>query len=181
MSQASLLLKKICDGFNSTELGKLTASIVVTLPFQWATLCDSILQFQQRIRSTHPQQNINAIQQREVRQPTCLKCGAGHLVRECKALFCWYCRGLHKHIDFAKSGQPTYCVKCKSKYHNVEGHFKHFSSNQKPKRSDINMIETTSFLEGAISMDMECTGRNFINTKLLIDTRRSNSIGRHYQ
>ena len=32
------------------------------------------------------------------------------------------------------------------------------------------MIEATSFLEGAISMDTECTGRNFINTKLLIDT-----------
>ena len=32
------------------------------------------------------------------------------------------------------------------------------------------MIEATSFLEGAKSMDMECTGRNFIFTKILIDT-----------
>jgi len=45
MPLASLLLKKI----NSTELAKLTASLVITLPFQWVRLCDSILQFQQRI------------------------------------------------------------------------------------------------------------------------------------
>ena len=82
MSQASLLLKKICEGFNSTELAKLTASIVVTLPFQWATLCDSIIQFQQRVRSTNPQQNVNAIQQKEVKQPTCYKCSTGHFMRE---------------------------------------------------------------------------------------------------
>ena len=82
MSQASLLLKKICEGFKSTELAKLTASVVVTLPFQWATLCDSIIQFQQRVCSTNPQQNVNAIQQKEVKQPTCYKCGANHFVRE---------------------------------------------------------------------------------------------------
>ena len=170
MSQASLLLKKICDGFSSTELAKLTASIVITLSFQWATLCDSILQFQQRVKSTHPQQNVNAIQRKEVRPPTCFKCRAGHYVRECKTLFCRYRGGQHKHSDCTKSGQTTYCVKCKSKYNNVEGHFKFFPTNQKPRRSDINMIEATSFLEGAISMDMNCTGRNLINTKLLIDT-----------
>ena len=45
MSQASLLLKKICEGFNSTELSRLTASIVIAVPFQWTTLCDSVLQF----------------------------------------------------------------------------------------------------------------------------------------
>ena len=91
-------------------------------------------------------------------------------MRECKALFCRYCGGQHKNIDCVKNKQPMYCVKCKSKYHNVEGHFKHFPSNQTLKRSDINMIEATSFLEGAISMDMECTGTNFVDTKLLIDT-----------
>ena len=32
------------------------------------------------------------------------------------------------------------------------------------------MIEATSFLEGAISMDRECTGTNFVDKKLLIDT-----------
>ena len=69
MSQASLLLKKICDGFNSTELARLTASIVITVPFQWTTLCDSVLQFQQRVKSTHPEQNVNAIQQKEVKPP----------------------------------------------------------------------------------------------------------------
>ena len=31
------------------------------------------------------------------------------------------------------------------------------------------MNEATSFVEGAISMDMECTGTNFINALLLID------------
>ena len=34
MSQASLLLKKICDGFLSNELAKLTVSIVIAIPFQ---------------------------------------------------------------------------------------------------------------------------------------------------
>jgi len=38
----------------------------------------------------------------------------------------------------------------------VEGLFKFFQFSQKPKRSDINMIEATSFLEGAISMDQCC-------------------------
>ena len=65
MSQASLLLKKICDGFTSTELSKLTASIVISVPFQWTMLCDSVLQFQQRVKSTHPEQNVNTIQQKE--------------------------------------------------------------------------------------------------------------------
>ena len=170
MSQASLLLKKICNGFNSTELAKLTAFIVITLPFQWATLCDSILQFQQRIRSSNPQQNVNAIWQKEVKKPTCFKWGGRHLLHECRALFCKYCGGQHKNKDCAKNGQPTYCVKCKSKYHNVEGHFKHFPSNQTIMKPNINVIEATWFLEGAISMDMECSGKNFIDTKLLIDT-----------
>jgi len=38
MSQASLLLKKICEGFCSSDLAKLTASIVISVPFQWTTL-----------------------------------------------------------------------------------------------------------------------------------------------
>ena len=42
--------------------------------------------------------------------------------------------------------------------------------NRRPRRSDINLIEATSFLEGAISMDMDCTGKHFVNTKILIDT-----------
>ena len=32
------------------------------------------------------------------------------------------------------------------------------------------MIEATSFLEGAVSMDSNHTGSNFENTKILIDT-----------
>ena len=32
------------------------------------------------------------------------------------------------------------------------------------------MIEATSFLEGAVSMDMDNNGENFKNTKLLVDT-----------
>ena len=61
MSQASLVMKKICDGFQSSELARLAASIVVTTPFQWTYICDSILQFQQRVKSTHLQQNVHAI------------------------------------------------------------------------------------------------------------------------
>ena len=34
----------------------------------------------------------------------------------------------------------------------------------------MNMIEATSFLEGAVSMDSDHTGNNFENTKILIDT-----------
>ena len=170
MSQASLLLKKICEGFNSTELARLTASLVITVPFQWTTLCNSILQFQQRFKNTHPQQNVNAIQQKQVKPPTWFKCGAAHYVHDCRTLICCYCGEQHKHSDCAKNGQKTYCVKCKSRYHNVEGHFKFTPANQKPRRSDINLIEATSFLEGAISMDMGCTGENFKNTKILIDT-----------
>ena len=40
MSQAYLLVKKICDGFLSSELAKLTASVVITVPFQWNVLVD---------------------------------------------------------------------------------------------------------------------------------------------
>ena len=79
ISQASLFLKKICEGFTSTELAKLTQSIVVNLPFQWATLCDSVVQFQQRVLSLNPQQNVNAIQEKEAKSPTCFKCGNAHL------------------------------------------------------------------------------------------------------
>ena len=50
MSQVSLLLKKICEGLCSSELAKLTASIVISVPFQWNTLCDSVIQFQQRVK-----------------------------------------------------------------------------------------------------------------------------------
>ena len=38
-----------------------------------------------------------------------------------------------------------------------------------PRRAEINVIEATSFLEGAVSMDMENSGENFINTKLLVE------------
>jgi len=54
MSQASLVMKKICDRFQSTELARLAASIVVNTLFQWTYICDSISQFQQRVKSTHP-------------------------------------------------------------------------------------------------------------------------------
>ena len=130
MSQASLLLKKICDGFNSTELARLTTCNVITVPFQWTTLCDSVLQFQQRVKNTHPQQNVNAIQQKEVKPPTCFKCGVVGYVCDCRTLVCRYCGEQHNHSDCAKSGQKTYCIKCESKYHNVEGHFKFAPANQ---------------------------------------------------
>ena len=167
-SQASLLLKKICDGFLSNELATLTASVVISVPFQWNVLCDSILQFQQRVKTSHPEQNVNAIQ-RETKQ-LCFKCGGDHGIRNCKMLVCRYCGHDHQSTDCARKGQRTFCVKCKSKSHNVEGHFKFAPDNQKPRRSDINLIEATSFLEGAISMDSNHTGNHFENTKILIDT-----------
>ena len=49
----------------------------------------------------------------------------------------------------------------------MEGHFKFFPKTQ---NSGINMIEATSFLEGALSTNMDCTGKDFVKTKLLIDT-----------
>ena len=118
MSQASLLLKKICNGFNSTELAKLTVSIVISVPFQWTNLFDSLLQFQQRVKNTHPEQNVNTIQQKKARIPVWYRCRAAHYMRDCRTLVCRYCGQNHKHSDCAKYGQKTYCVKCKSKYHN---------------------------------------------------------------
>ena len=138
MSQASLLLKKICKGFQSTELARLTASVVITVPFQWTVLCDSVLQFQQRVKTSYPEQNVNTIQ-KETR-PQCFKCGGDHRVRECKTLECRYWGQNHKNSDCVKNGQRTYCVKCRSKSHNVEGHFKYAPDNQKPRRSDINFV-----------------------------------------
>ena len=44
---------------------ELTATVVITLPFQWVVLVDSIIQFQQRVRNTQPPQNVNTIQQKE--------------------------------------------------------------------------------------------------------------------
>ena len=64
-----------------------------------------------------------------------------------------------RNVDCSKNGQATYCKVCKSKYHNVEGHYKHFPSSKTPRKSDINMNEATSFVGGT----------NFINALLLID------------
>ena len=168
MSRASIIVKKICDGFLSNELAKLTASVVIPVPFQWNILCDAILQFQQRVKTSHPEQNVNAIQ-RETRQ-VCFKCGGDHNIRNCRMLVCRYCGHEHQSTDCTKKGQKTFCVKCKSKSHNVEGHFKFAPDNQKHRRPYINVIEATSFLEGAVSMDSNHTGSHFVNTKILIDT-----------
>ena len=170
MSQASLLLKKICEGLNSSELAKLTASIVLVVPFQWNTLCESINQFAQRVNITNPEANVNAVQQPQTRAPVCFKCGASHYMRDCRILVCKYCGQNHQHSSCSKSGQKTYCSKCKSRYHNSEGHFKYVPEGVKLRPQGINVIEATSFLEGAVSMDGNHSGNNFINTKILIDT-----------
>ena len=125
MSQASLLLKKICEGLNSSELAKLTASIVISVPFQWNILCDSIIQFQQRVKPAQPDPNVNAVQQTPTKTPVCFKCGLAHYMHECRILVCKYCGQNHKHADCSKTGQKTFCAKCKSRYHNTEGHFKY--------------------------------------------------------
>jgi len=170
MSQASLLLKKICEGLNSSELAKLTASIVISVPFQWNILCDSIIQFQQRVKPAQPDPNVNAVQQTPTRTPVCFKCGAAHYMRECRILVCKYCGQNHKHADCSKTGQKTFCTKCRSRYHNTEGHFKYVPEGVKLRPQGINVIEATSFLEGAVSMDMDHTCNHFENTKILIDT-----------
>ena len=172
MSQASLIMKKICEGLNSTELSRLAASIVVITPFNWSSVCDSVKQFQQRVKNTHPQQNVHAIavQQREKKTVSCYRCWQNHLLKDCRALVCWYCGDAHKHADCSRNGEKTFCSTCKSKYHNKEGHFRFAPDAIRPRRADINVIEATSFLEGAVSMDMENSGENFINTKLLVDT-----------
>ena len=100
----------------------------------------------------------------------CYKCGGDHGVRNCRLIVCRYCGHDHQSTECVKKGQKTFCVKCKSKSHNVEGHFKFAPDNLRQRRSDINVIEATSFLEGAVSMDSDHTGNNFENTKILIDT-----------
>ncbi len=40
----------------------------------------------------------------------------------------------------------------------------------KLRPQNINVIEPTSFLEGAVSMDGNHSGKTFINSKILIDT-----------
>ena len=69
ISQASLLLQKISQEMLSSDLSKLTATIVVTLPFQWNSLVDSILQFHQRVQAQQPPQGVHAIQQKESKPP----------------------------------------------------------------------------------------------------------------
>ena len=91
-----------------------------------------VLQFQQRVKPSYPEQNVNAIQ-KEAR-PQCFKCGANHWVRDCKTLVCRYCGQNHKNSDCVKNGQRTYCVKCKSKSHNLEGHCKYAPDNQKHRQ-----------------------------------------------
>ena len=120
MSQASLVMKKICDGFQSTELARLAASIVVTTPFQWSYICDSISQFQQRVKSTHLQQNVHAmaVPQREKKVPCCWKCGQDHLLKDFRAIVCRFCGDSHQQSKCAKNGERTFCNICKSKFHN---------------------------------------------------------------
>ena len=107
MSQASLIMKKICKGLNYTELSRLAASIVVTTPFNWSSICDSVKQFQQRVRTTHPQQNVHAIAvpQREKKTVACYRCGLDHFLKDCRVLVCRYCGGPHKHADCSRCGE----------------------------------------------------------------------------
>ena len=89
---------------------------------------------------------------------------------DCRILVCKYCGQNHKHADCAKTGQETFCAKCKSRYHNTDGHFKYVPEGVKLRPQGINVIEATSFLEGAVSMDIDHTGNHFENTKILNDT-----------
>ena len=91
-------------------------------------------------------------------------------MRDCKVLGCHYCGQNDRHDDCSKSGQKTFCTKCKSRYHNVDGHFKYAPEGQNLRNPGINVLEATSFLEGAVSMDMNPTGNHFSHTKILIDT-----------
>ena len=73
MNQSSLLVQKACQGMSSSELWKLTSTVVITLPFQWNSLVDSILQFHQRVQAQQPPQGVHAIQLKEVRSPDFLQ------------------------------------------------------------------------------------------------------------
>ena len=172
MSQASLIMKKICEGLESSELSKLAASIIISIPFNWANLCDSVKQFKMRIKVPQHQQNLHAIAipPRERRKLVCYRCSADHLLKDCRELQCRYCGEQHKHADCAKSGQKMFCSLCKSTYHNNPGHFKYAPPTVRPRRSDINLIEATSFLDGAVSTSSGISGESFVNTKLLVDT-----------
>ena len=102
--------------------------------------------------------------------PCCWKCGKEHLLKDCRAIVCRFCGESHKHSECTRNGERTFCNICKSKFHNQAGHFRFAPDAKKFRRPDINVIEATLFLEGAVSMDMDNTGENFINTKLLVDT-----------
>ena len=117
MNQSSLLVQKICQGMLSSDLSKMTSTIVVTMPFQLNSLVDSILQFHQRVQAQQPPQGVHAIQQRESKPPVCYKCGGNHMLRDCKVLFCKYCGGPHRNNMCSLNGQPTFCTKCQSKFH----------------------------------------------------------------
>ena len=171
MSQASLLVQKVCRGMLSSDLSKMSSTVIVTLPFQWNSLVDSKLQFNQRVQARQPPQSVHAIQQKEFKPPICYKCGQEHLLRDCKVLFCKYCGWPHRNNACSLNGTPTNCNKCSSKYHNSQGHFPHIPSNRALRRPDINLInsiEAILFVEGAVSVDNK--GTNFVESKLLIDT-----------
>ena len=169
MSQASLIVKKIVEGLESPELSKLAASIVIQIPFSWSHLCDSIKQFRTRIKAPQHQQSLHAInmQPREKKRLKCYRCSADHLLKECRELQCRYCGQPHKHTECAKSGQKMFCSLCRSTYHNDPGHFKYAPAAVRPRRQDINVIEPTSFIDGAISADSGLSGESFVNTKAL--------------
>jgi len=122
------------------------------------------------VKATNPEANVNAVQQPPTRSPVCFKCGAPHYMRDCRILICKHCGMNHQPSTCSKSGQKTFCTKCKSRNHNLEGHFKYVPEGVKLRPQNINVIEPTSFLEGAVSMDGNHSGKTFINSKILIDT-----------
>ncbi len=107
---------------------------------------------------------ITPKKQPPTRSPVCFKCGAPHYVRDCRILVCKHCGLNHQPSSCSKSGQKTFCSKCKSNKHNLEGHFKFIPEGVKLRPQNINVIEPepTSFLEGAISMVGNHSGKSFI-------------------
>lgn len=75
---------KDAGGLDSSELSRLAASIVVSIPFNWASICDSLKQFQMRVKISHPQQNVHAIAvpSRDRRKLVCYRCSADHLLKD---------------------------------------------------------------------------------------------------
>ena len=74
INQASLVLQKVVSGLKSKDLAQLTSSYVITLPFNFNSFRDCVVQYETRITSHPPA--VHAITTLK-----CFKCNGQHLVQ----------------------------------------------------------------------------------------------------